>query len=235
MSDDSFIREVEEELRSDQLKNFWDRFKYLIIGGAVGLVVATAGTIFWNDYQESVAGESGDKFVEAVELSNDGKIDEAIAMLEALSKDGVGEYPALAKIRLAAEFARKGEARQAIEAYDTIANDTSFNETLRSVARLRSGLLLVDHGSFDEVSDRLEQMAGAGLNFRHSAREGMGLSAWKEKKYKDAHKWFSEIAADFEAPNGTRGRADVMLQLLAGKGITSAPESENQEATEGDG
>ena len=39
MSDDGFFREVEEELRSERLKNFWERFGVLIVAGAVLIVV----------------------------------------------------------------------------------------------------------------------------------------------------------------------------------------------------
>ena len=222
MSDDSFMREVEDELRSDKVSDFWKKYKYFVIGGAVAIVIGTAGYRFWDSYSQKVAGVSGDQFLSAIELSNEGKHDEAIAQLETLSKEGVGEYPALAQIRLAAEFAKKGETEKAIEAFDKIANDTGFNETLRNVARLRSGLLLVDTGTYDQVSDRLQSMSETGKSFRHSAREGLGLSAWKHEKYEDALVWFTAIADDQGSPNGIRARAGVMLQLLAGKGF--APE-----------
>lgn len=221
MSDDSFMREVEEELRSDKISSFWKKYKFFVIGGAVAIVVATAGYRFYDAYSQGVAGESGDQFLSAIELSNEGNHDEAIAKLEALSQDGAGQYPALAKIRLAAELARKGDPESAIEAFDVIANDTGFDETLRNVARLRAGLLLVDHGTYDQVSDRLQNMSETGKSFRHSAREGLGLSAWKQGNYEDALVWFQAIADDQGTPNGVRARAGVMLELLAGKGFTT--------------
>ncbi len=226
MSDESFIREVEEELRSDKLQSFWSKYGKIIIGLAIAIVVFTAGYRYWLTYTDQVAGASGDRFIEAVELSNENKHDEAIAALEKLSQDGHGQYPALATIRLAAEFAKKGDTQKAISAFDSIANDTGFDETLRNVARLRSGLLLVDNGTYDEVADRLQQMAATGLAFRHSAREGLGLSAWKNKQHEDALKWFTEINADQETPSGIRTRAAIILELLAGIGIKSEEESQ---------
>jgi len=220
MSDDSFIREVEEELRSDRMQGFWDKFKYFIIGGAILIVLATAGYRFWLSYSENVAAESGDAFIAAVTLSNDGKHEEAIAALEELSQTGSGQYPALAKIRVAAEYAKNGNPEKAVAAFDSIANDSSFDATLRNVARLRAGLLLVDTGTYDQVTDRLNQMANAGQSFRHSAREGLGLSAWKNKQYQDAFTWFTAINDDPETPQGVRNRAAIMLELIAGKGIT---------------
>ncbi|MEM9330097.1 MAG: tetratricopeptide repeat protein [Pseudomonadota bacterium] len=220
MSDDSFIREVDEELRSDQFKGFWAKYKWFIIGAAVAIVLATGGYRAWDYYTLQAAGESGDRFIEAIERSNEGKHEEAIAILEQLGKDGVGEYPALANIRLAAELAKQGNIDDAIEAFDQIAGDSGFNETLRNVARLRAGLLLVDHGSYEEVTERLQTMANTGQPFRHSSREGLGLSAWKHNKLEDAHRWFTAISQDIEAPGGIRSRATIMLELLAGKGIT---------------
>ena len=60
MSDDSFIREVEEELRSDRLKGFWDRFGTYIIAAAVIVVIATAAWTGYEYYTESRANASGD-------------------------------------------------------------------------------------------------------------------------------------------------------------------------------
>ena len=40
---DSFIREVNEELRSDQVRNAWKRYSRVIIGVAVVIVLGTAG------------------------------------------------------------------------------------------------------------------------------------------------------------------------------------------------
>ena len=229
MSDDSFIREVEDELRSDQLQKFWERFKFLIIGGAIAIVVATAGYRYWLHYTESVAAASGTRFQEAIDLSGEGKYDEAIAALEALVEDGSGQYPALAKMRLAAEFIGKDEPLKAVEAFDSLANDTTFDETLRDIAKLRSGLLLVDHGTYDQVADRLESMAETGKEFRHSSREGLGLAAWKAGNYEDALSWFTAIQADVGAPQGIRQRTAIMLELLRGKGFEAKEQDSSGE------
>ena len=222
MSDDSFIREVDEELRSDRMQAIWSRFGNFIIAIAVLIVLLTAGYRGWQYYSEQQSAKSGDAFIAAIELSNEGKHAEAITALEELSKSGTGQYPALAKIRIAGELAQQGDVDQAVEAFDAIAADSSFDETLRNVAKLRAGLLLVDASGYDEVLARLESMAEAGASFRHSAREGLGLSAWKENRSQDAYKWFKSITDDIGAPNGVRSRARMMLELLAGKGVDSA-------------
>ena len=221
MSDDSFIREVDEELRHDQAKELWQRYGNWIIGAAVAIVVATAGFRGWEYYSNSVAAKSGDQFMQAIALSNDGNHDKAILSLEKLVADGSGQYPALAKLRIASELASRGDSAKAIESYDQIDEDTSFNESFRSIARLRAGLLAVDLQDLDDVTMRLQEMAGAGLPFRHSAREGLGLANLKAGKLQEALKWFEAIVNDADAGTNIRGRANIMRDLLIGKGITT--------------
>ena len=43
------FKEVDEDLRREQLKSIWDRFGAYIIGAAVLIVVATAGYRLWAD------------------------------------------------------------------------------------------------------------------------------------------------------------------------------------------
>jgi len=220
MSDDSFIREVDDELRHDQAKQLWDRYGSWVIAAAIAIVVATGGYRGWDYYSKSVAAKSGDQFMEAIQLSNDGSHDKAIKALEVLVENGSGQYPALAKLRIASEMATRGDTELAISKYDQIADDKSFAESFRLIARLRAGLLAVDTNSLEDVTARLEGLAGPGLPFRHSAREGLGLANFKAGKLEEALKWFDAIANDSEAGSNIRGRANIMLDLLAGKGIT---------------
>ncbi len=221
MSDDSFIREVDDELRQDRMHGFWASYGRIIIGIAVLIVVATAGYRGCEYWRQTVSARSGDAFLAATELSKAGKQDEAIAALEAITKSGSGQYPALARMRIAGETLARGDKQGAMVAFDAIANDASFEEALRSVARIRAGMLAVDLETYDGVKARMEPMAAAGQSFRSLARELIGISAYKSGNLEDAVKWFRQIADDANTTGSVRDRANVMLELLAGKGATS--------------
>ncbi|MBL4598332.1 MAG: tetratricopeptide repeat protein [Rhizobiaceae bacterium] len=222
MEDEQFIREVNEEMRQDRMDGLWKKYKWVVFTVAILIVVLTAASRGWETYSTNQAAESGDKFMAAIALSNDGKHDEAIKNLEELGASGSGQYPALAKLRIASEMAENGKISEAVAAFEKIAADSSFNTTLQNVAKLRAGLLLVDSGSMEDVAKQLGSLAESGKPFRHSAREGLGLAAWKANQLPEAYKWFQQVADDAEAPSGVRSRADIMLKLLAGKGITKA-------------
>ena len=59
-NDDTFIREVNEELRSEQLQNAWKRFRPVIIAVAVLIVLGVAGSALFEWWQaRDVAGLDG--------------------------------------------------------------------------------------------------------------------------------------------------------------------------------
>ncbi len=221
MADDSFIREVNEELRSDQAKAIWRRFGPVLIGGAVAVVLGTAAYVGYSHWSEGKASASGDRFLAALDLAAAGKNDEALAALDDLEKTGYGAYPVLARLRAASVLAEKGDAAGAVKAFDEVAADGSVATGLRDVARLRAGYLLVDDGSYDDVAKRVEELSADGAPMRSSAREALGLAAWKAARYGDAAKLFKQIADDGLAPANIRQRANTMLELMRSAGVAA--------------
>lgn len=216
--DDSFIREVNEELRSDQMKAIWMRFGGLIVALAALIVLGTVGKVGYDYWQETSSSQSGDAFLAALNLARDNKSDEALAALTALEKDGYGSYPVLARLRSATLQAQKGETEAAITAFSEIGKDTRIPPALRDAARLRAAYLLVDHGTYEQVSSEVEQLAVPQNTMRHSAREALGLAAYKAGDFAKAKSWFQQITDDTESPRGVVGRAQMLLDVIAASG-----------------
>jgi hypothetical protein len=221
MSDDSFFREVNEEIRKERAKAIWERFGPLAIALAVLVVLATAAFVAYEYWTESRANRSGDAFSQALTLANDGKSDEALEALKALESDGYGAYPVLARMRAATVLAEKQDFAGAVKEFDQVAADSSIPDSLRDTARLRAAFLLVDHGSYADVSARVETLTSETNALRHSAREALGLSAWKEGRAADALQLFEQISSDQGAPQNARQRATLMSELIRGSGSAS--------------
>ncbi|MCO5145588.1 MAG: tetratricopeptide repeat protein [Aquamicrobium sp.] len=221
MSDDSFFREVDQELRQDQAKALWDRYGTAIIAAAVAVVLATAAWVGWDCWTQSRADASGDAYLQALELARDGKTEEARAALAALEADGYGAYPVLAHMRSATLLAEAGDHAGAVAGFDSVAADGAIPPSLREMARLRAGLLLVDHGSYADVASRVETLTAETSPLRHSAREALALAAWKEGRMADAATLFDQIVDDEGAPQNLRQRATLMSELIRGSGASS--------------
>jgi hypothetical protein len=221
MSDDSFIREVNEELRQDQAKALWNRYGAIFIGIALAVVLATAGWVGWNYWTRTQADASGDRFSQALTLAGQGRTDEALAELATLEADGYGAYPVLARLRSATLQAAQGNMETAVAGFDAVANDGSVPVAIRDMARLRAAYILVDHGGYADVSARVEALSADTNALRHSAREALGLAAWKDGRSADALSLFEQLASDAEAPRNVRERATLMAELIRGSGTGS--------------
>ena len=57
MSDDSFVREVDEAVRQDEFKRLWDKYGLYIMAGAVLIVATVAGYKGWGYWQAKQAAE----------------------------------------------------------------------------------------------------------------------------------------------------------------------------------
>lgn len=217
-NDDSFIREVNEELRSDQVRTAWKRYGRFVIALAAFIVLGTAGERIYTYWETTRASASGDKFLAAINLAKENKPDEALAALSELEKNGFASYPVLARLRAAAVKAEKGDQPGAIADYATIAADNGIPAAIRDVAHLRAAWLLVDAGSYEKVSAEAEALTATANPLRHSSREVLGVAAYHGGDFKRAQEWFKAIADDNQTPRNVDRRAQMLLDVIAASG-----------------
>lgn len=211
------FHEVDEEVRREKLQRLWERYSILIIGLAV-LVVAGIGA--WRGYEwweNKQAAAAGAKFEAALALSEQGKHAEAEQAFAKIAAEAPAGYRVLARFRAAAELSLD-KRPEAVKAYDEIAADGSLSQTLRDLASLRAGMLLVDTTSFADLKKRLDPLAEPGRTFRASARELLALSAWHHHDVAAAKHYVDMLEGDAETPPGARARAQVLSALIAASG-----------------
>jgi hypothetical protein len=211
------FQEVDEEVRREELKKLWQRYGNFAIAACVLIVVGVGAWRGYEYWQARKAGESGAAFENAVTLAEAGKHQEAEAAFAKLAADSGAGYRALARLREAAEVAGSDRAA-AVKTYDDIAADKSFGPVINDLAAVRAGYLLVDTAPYSEIRSRLEPLTGADKAFRYSAREILALSAWKSGDMTAARQWADMIIGDPQSPQTTRGRAEVLSELIAAGG-----------------
>ncbi len=214
---DTFIREVDEELRRDQLKALWKRFGPAFIGVCVLIVVVTAGYRGWIWWHERQAARAGDRFLAALEEIQSGKRAEGEAALQAVAADSGAGYSALARLRLAGEKANEGAKADALKEFDALAADNSLPAPLRDMARIRAALLALDTGDLAGAKTRAQPLTVAGNPWRHLADEVLGTAAYQQGDLASARDTFSEIMSDAQTPPDLRARAELMVELIDGQ------------------
>jgi hypothetical protein len=214
MSDDSFFREVDEELRSDRMQEIWKRYGKVIIGIAVAVVVLTAAYRGYIYYKTQQAQAAGDVFITASHLLEEGKSEEGTKMLEELVATGSDQYPFLADMRIAAQLVRDGKFEEAATRYKAVV-EGSTELQFKDVARIRGGYAYLDAEKYDQASAMVATLSKTGEPYRHNAREVLGLAAWKSGDMKAAEDFFLSIIEDEGANTSIKQRSEIMLDLIA--------------------
>ncbi|MDH6258782.1 tetratricopeptide repeat protein [Bradyrhizobium sp. BR13661] len=205
--------EVDEEVRREQLKKLWDKYSLYFVALMVLIVAAVGG---WRGYQyleAKKAAEAGGTFEKAVELSEQGKHSEAETAFADLAAKAPSGYRTLSRLRAAAEASAR-DPKVAAKMYDDIAADRGVGSEWQDLAKIRAASLMVDSASYADMQQRLESSAEPKSTFRHTARELLALSAWRNNDITAARKWLDVIAEDGETPPGLRSRAEALQALL---------------------
>lgn len=214
MSDDSFVREVNEAYRQEQYKRLWNRYGLYIVGGALLIVASVAGYKGWNYWQAKQAQDVGARFVGALTLEEDGNSGDARAAYEDIAAGGPEGYRILSRFQLAAAADKAGDREEAVKAYDALAADSSLDDVLRDYARIRAAVLLVDQAGLDDMKRRIGELAEGDGTWRNSAREMLGLAAYRNNDEAEAERYFQRVLVDPDVTANMRRRAEMMLALV---------------------
>lgn len=219
MSD--IFREVDEDLRRDQIMKFWKRYGSLVIGAAVLVVAATAGNVGWKHWRTTrmeertaVLSEALAKLRPADENAQPDLKAAAEALSGASAKLGEG-HADMARLYEAGLRAREGEKDKAIALYDQVAGTAGADPMLRDLATLLSVQLQLDTGDAAALRARLAPLLKAGNAWKASATEASGLLAARAGDNAGAASLFKELSEDSTAPQALRARATELAALYA--------------------
>jgi hypothetical protein len=216
--DDGLLREVEEELRRERLEKIWKQYGTYIIAGAAVIVLGVLGFKFWESHRLAAAQDTGARYEEALLLVNEKKDGSAEKEFEKIAVDGAGGYRALSQLQLAGSQSKQGKKADAVASYEALANDGTADEMLREFARLQAAGLRVGEADFTEMENRLTPLMTEESPWRYSARELLGLAAYKAGKTAEARTILTPLFVDQATPQSISERAQiVMAQIAAGE------------------
>ncbi len=212
-TNEAFLREVDEELRRDQLTNFWQRWgRILLAAVAVGLL-AFGGWLWWRDYQAKQAGAEGEKLSAAVEQLSANRIDAAEPTLKELAGSDRAGYRAAAKLAQGAVVAQKGDLQAAKVMFAEVASDPKVAQPIRDLALIRQVTAEFDTLPPDQVIARMRPLAQKGNPFFGSAGELVAIAHLKAGRASDAGAIYAALAADPNVPPTIRSRAAQMASV----------------------
>jgi hypothetical protein len=212
--DDSFLREVDDELRRERVGSFMTRYGWYILGAAALLLAAIGGYIWWQHRQTVQAGGYSEKLVQVIEQIDANNARAAAPAIDELAASNSPGY------RVAALFARANAqvatnaVPAAIETLKGIAADADAPQPYRDAALIRQTQLEFDSLNPGQVVQRLQPFAQAGNPWHGSAGEMLGVALMKAQRTDQAARVFEALSRDQTVPESIRARAIQMASSL---------------------
>lgn len=207
---DSFIDEVSEEVRRDQLFGYYKRYGWIALLVVLG-IVGTAGFFEWQKAQVRTASEkAGDAILTALEQAEPGE--RAAAFAELSNEDSAKQ--SLLKIHEASMLIEDGRSDEAVAVLETLANAPNVATIYADLARMRLVLLRPED---EATSERLDVLTTVGRPFRLLAIEQRALSHVRSGDTKSALLDLALILEDPSVTQDLRQRSQRMIVVLGGE------------------
>jgi hypothetical protein len=218
---DTFLREVDEELRKERLNRIATRYGWLIVAAVVLVLAGIGGFIWWQHRQQEEAGKQGETLLEALDAMESGNSAVATAKTAELVQSDVDGYRVAALFARATAESDAGNAAAAVATLKSIADDADLAEPYRQAALVRQTALEFDRLQPQAVIQRLGPLARPGQAWFGTAGEMVGIAHLKMRRPDLAGPLFAQIGRDETVPPSIRTRA---IQMAGSLGINAVPE-----------
>ena len=212
MSDtDSFIDEVNEEVRRDRMFNLFRRYGWI----AVAAVLLLVGGAAWNELrasQERAQSEAmGDAIVAALNLET------ASARAAALQEIEVTQASAIVQLLSAAQLASDDRGDEAVAQLTAVQSNEALPLIYRQIAEFKS-LVIADAGqSVETRRNGFEDLTSSGSALRVLSEEQLALLDIGANDVGGALVRLQRLLEDSEITPGVRRRVTQLITALGAK------------------
>ena len=208
------FREIDEDLRRDRMEDIWKRYGKYIVTGAGVIIVATAGWVAWQEYQQRNNVNITAQMHTAMSAVRDGDNDAAIAAFAEVSQNGSNGQAALALLQEAALRANNGDRDNARVLYRNVLENGALDAPYHALATIRLVELDLADGNPADLLGLLQPLMADGSPWRLTAWE---LAAYLERRVGNldaARAHLQRIMDDGDSSASARARAEAFLAQL---------------------
>ena len=216
---ETFLREVDENLRRDQMRDFGKKYGGLLIVVVALFLIASGGFIWWQQHKQQRSEKQVEQLAEVFKDIRSGAPGNAPQKLDELSDSSSKAVRATALFTRAALAIQQNDLKLATDKYRQIAGDSSLPQPYRDAALIRQTALEFDSIPANEVVSRLQPLAKPGEPWFGTAGEMTAMALIKQGQPAQAGQLFAAIAKDSSVPPTIRARA---VQIAGTLGVDAS-------------
>ena len=213
---ETFLREVDENLRRDRARDFAKKHASWIIAAVVLFLAASGGYIWWQQHQRQRGEQQVEQLAQVYRQLGTGSPAGAAPKLDELAKSSHDGVRASALFARAAVAIEQNDLKLATAKFREIADNEDLPQPYRDLALIRQTALEFDRLKPEEVIARLRPLAKAGNPWFGSAGELTAVALIKQGKKEEAGRLYAAIARDRAVPDATRDRS---IQIASSLGV----------------
>ena len=208
------FREIDEELRRENLLKLWSRYGKHAIAVVVAIMLMVGGFVAWRDHQRANGAPSRHATTARWRWHARARVRKPARCSRRLSRDG-GGYGVLAAFEQADLLAKGGDARARWQRTTGSPRRPTSSPEFRDVATLLSVMHALPDGDPKATIAKLEPLTASGSPWRATALELTAVAQLKIGDKAIARDIYQKLADDLAAPQGLRARAAEMVTALA--------------------
>jgi len=221
---ETFLREVDENLRRDRLRDFATKYGTWLVAAVLLFLAASGGAIWWQYHQKQRSEQQVEQITETFRTIGTGNLGDAPKQLDAMSNSDSKAVRASSIFTRAAVAIQQNDTKLAIAKYRQVATDDSLPQPYRDIALIRQTALEFDQITPQEVIARLQPLAQPDGPWFATAGEMTALALIKQGKKDEAGRLFGAIAKNKNVPDSARERA---LQIAGSLGVDASSALQN--------
>jgi hypothetical protein len=226
---ETFVREVDENLRRDQMRDFARRYGALLVGAVLLFLAAIAGWLYWQDRQAKEAAAGTETLSRVLDDIGNDRLATVPQRLESLEDNPSEAISASARLTRAVVAIERNDRAAAIAEYRAIMDDGGLPRPYRDLATVRLTALEFDSMTPEAVIERMKPLAEPGNPWFGSAGELTAMAMLKQRRTSEAGRLFAAIAADRQVPDTIRSRAVQIAGTLGVDASASMPNPARQD------
>lgn len=209
---DAFIMEVDEEVKNDSMKVFFQKYGLYIVAVVILILSATVSFDTIKSWRENQFKARTDEYIAANYAPS---TEDKIKVLEKIVSGGHGIYSELARIQIADLLFEQKKDEDALNLLDAIIANDELNPRIRNLASLKAAAAKIDTASYEQIDSLLAPVIAADDSWSPIAQEYLALAAIKNNDMVKANRIYANLLQDSRISEEFRSRIQDMLATIA--------------------
>lgn len=210
---DTFIQEVDEDVKNDNLKELWNRYGLFVIAIVVLAVSAAVSFDKLQAWQTLRNQNRTENYMAATQLQD--SADDTIAALQKISQDNQGIFSDFAKLQIANVLLDENKQEEALAALEKLAGEKQVNSEVKNIALIKLATYRVDTLSYEEFKQLLQPVLATENSWTPMAQDLLAMSAIKNGDLENARAIYENVLKAKDLPDNFRARIQEMLASIS--------------------